>query len=583
MRRYRTVIILTLLIVVPLAVAVVVARFLLPGSAERTVQPQTEPSVAATSPSPKETKRRPVIAAARTLSVGTLLAETDLTEMDIDADALQAAHIPVDERMTPAALRGHAVREPVAAGTPLTRSMIVGPDQRGFLAAALGPGTRAVTIRLGEGARSAGLIDPGDRVDVILTAKERLRDGTDTVVARTILEDVRVVAVDQRVLSTAEVTGGEEEVPRGEIVTATLEVSPGDADRLALGEREGTLALAVRSLEATRNSRGRAVRMKELLSPPVVKATPEKPVTPPAVRRVFLAVEELPAGTLLRGEHLRAIVVPRSEIRQGEILVDARGTDALRGYAVRERLATGVRLTRSAVLAPGQRGFLTAVLKPGTRAMTIRLGEAARQAGLIGSGDRVDVILTAETSGEGTSPRALTRRIVVDVRVVAIDLPGTTPSAAPTDGQADLAKALTATLEVSPSQADRLALGQHEGTLSLAVRSLGGVSDEGAGRGTVDLSDLLSLSPGIEEDAGYREPASQESQGPHSAIHELVPRPEKRVLVIRGNEHTEQVFLPPGASPRPGDPPGSLAGPRPGDRTDIGGSRPGGDRTVAPD
>ena len=583
MRRYRTVIILILLIVVPLAVAVVVARFLLPGSAERTVQPQTEPSVAATSPSPKETKWRPVIAAARTLSVGTLLAETDLTEMDIDADALQAAHIPVDERMTPAALRGHVVREPVAAGTPLTRSMIVGPGQRGFLAAALGPGTRAVTIRLGEGARFAGLIDPGDRVDVILTATQRLRDGTDTVVARTILEDVRVVAVDRRVLSTAEVTGGEEEVTRGEIVTATLEVSPGDADRLALGEREGILALAVRSLEATRNSRGRAVRMKELLSPPVVKATPERPVTPPAVGRVFLAVEELPAGTLLRGEHLRAIAVPRSEIRQGEILVDARGTDALRGYAVRGRLPAGARLTRSTLLAPGQRGFLTAVLKPGTRAMTIRLGEAARQAGLIGSGDRVDVILTAETSGEGASPRVLTRRIVEDVRVVAIDLPGTKPSAAQTDGQADLAKALTATLEVSPSQADRLALGQHEGTLSLAVRSLGEVSDEGAGRGTVDLSELLSLSPGIEEDAGDREPASEESLGPHSATQQSILAPERKVLVIRGNEHTEHIFFRPGASPGLGDPAGSLAGPRQEDRTDIGGSRPGGDRTVAPD
>ena len=583
MRRYRTVIILLLLVVVPLAVAVVAARFLLPGTAERTVQTPTEPAVAAAAPSAEETERRSVIAAARALPVGTLLAEMDLIEMDIDEDALRSAHIPVDERMTPAALRGYAVREPLAADTPLTWSAIVGPGHTGFLAAALGPGTRAVTIRLGEGARFAGLIDPGDRVDVILTAKLRLRDGPDTVVARTILEDVRVVAVDRRVLSTAESTGGEEEVTRGEIVTATLEVSPEEANRLALGEREGTLALAVRSLEATRSGRGRTMQMNELISPPVAKTAPEKPPPPPAPRRVFLAAGELPAGTLLRAEHLRGIALPPSEIRQGEILVDARGTDALRGYAVRERLAAGARLTRSALLAPGQRGFLEAVLKPGTRAMTIRLGEAARQAGLIGSGDRVDVILTAEISGGGAAPRVLTRRIVEDVRVVAIDLPRAKDPAVRTDGEADPAKALTATLEVSPSQADRLALGQREGTLSLAVRSLGAASDEGASRGTVDLSELLSLPSGREQDEPDREPATGENESLHLETEQSISSPEKRVLVIRGSERTEHIFLQPGAIRGPGDPAGSIAGPRRENRTNHGGSRPDGNRAAVPD
>ncbi|MDE0058599.1 MAG: Flp pilus assembly protein CpaB [Defluviicoccus sp.] len=583
MRRYRTVIILLLLIVVPLAVAVVAARFLLPGDAGKTAQSPTEPAVAAAPPSAKETERRSVIAAARALPVGTLLAEMDLIEMDIDADGLQSAHILVDERMTPAALRGHAVREPVAAGTPLTWSAIVGPGQRGFLAAALGPGTRAVTIRLGEGARFAGLIDPGDRVDVILTAKLRLLDGTDTVVARTILEDVRVVAVDRRVLSTVVSAGGEEKVTRGEIVTATLEVSPEEANRLALGEREGTLALAVRSLEATRSGRGRTMLMKELISPPVVKTAPEKPPAPPALSMVLLAAGELPAGTLLRAEHLRGIALPPSEIRQGEILADARGVDALSGYAVREPLAAGTRLTWSALLAPGQRGFLAAVLKPGTRAMTIRLGEAARQAGLIGAGDRVDVILTAETTGDGSSPRVLTRRIVEDVRVVAIDLPGPKRPALPADGQADPAKALTATLEVSPSQADRLALGQREGTLSLAVRSRGEASDQGASRGTVDLSDLLSLPGEKEKDAGDLEPATEEIESPRSETQQSVLAPEKKVLVIRGSEHTEHIFLPPGANRGLGDTGGSIAGPRQEGRRNRGGSRPEGDRAVVPE
>ena len=166
------------------------------------------------------------------------------------------------------ALRGHAVREPVAAGAPLVRSAVVGPGQRGFLAAVLKPGTRAVTIRLGKGARHAGLIDPGDRVDVILTAKLRLEGRVQTVFARTILEDVRVVAVDRQVGASTETPEGGKRVKRTEILTATLEVSPAQADRLALGEHEGELSLAVRSLiGAVERVRNEAVDLQELFVP----------------------------------------------------------------------------------------------------------------------------------------------------------------------------------------------------------------------------------------------------------------------------------------------------------------------------
>ena len=133
-------------------------------------------------------------------------------------------------------LRGYAVRQPIAADAPLSRAALVGPGQRGFLAAVLRPGTRAATIRPGESVQHAGLIDPGDLVDVILTARLRIDKGPEQVVTRTILEKVRVLAVDRRV-----VTGGEggEEVKRTRIVTATLEVSPAEAGLLALGEQEG--------------------------------------------------------------------------------------------------------------------------------------------------------------------------------------------------------------------------------------------------------------------------------------------------------------------------------------------------------
>ena len=279
MLRYRTVIILVLLFVVPLAAAVVAARFLLPGNGADTGQAEAKPAAA---PKVEEQKTRRIFIAARGLPVGTLLTEEDLTARDLPDKDIGRGYFVMDGPKAIDALRGHAVREALAAGAPLRRSAVVGPGQRGFLAAALGPGTRAVTIQLEAGTRHAGLIDPGDRVDVILTAKLRLEDSAQSVFTRTILEDVRVVAVDRQVGMYAETLESGKRVKRTKILTATLEVSPVQADRLALGAHEGKLSLAVRSLAgAPTRSGSEAVDLEELLSlvkepPPPIVEEPEK-------------------------------------------------------------------------------------------------------------------------------------------------------------------------------------------------------------------------------------------------------------------------------------------------------------------
>ena len=66
-------------------------------------------------------------------------------------------------------LLGTVVRNPVTAGQPLTRGALVGPNDRGFLAAALGPGMRAVTVPVSATSGVGGFIFPGDRVDMVLT------------------------------------------------------------------------------------------------------------------------------------------------------------------------------------------------------------------------------------------------------------------------------------------------------------------------------------------------------------------------------------------------------------------------------
>ena len=273
MRRYRTVIILLLIFAVPLGGAVLAVRYLLPGAPATPVQAKPVPAP----PPPPKKEARKILAAARDLSVGTLLREEDMTGVEVAKEDVRRAHLVIESAKTVDSLRGHAVREPILAGRPLTRSALVAPGQRGFLAAALAPGTRAATIRLGAGTSHAGLIDPGDRVDVILTARMRLADNTESVFTRTILEDVRVVAVDRQVDAGA--GSGEEEVARAKIVTATLEVSPPQAGLLSLGEHEGTLALVVRSIAAApvRRTSGDTVELRALLDLPEPEAPPPPP------------------------------------------------------------------------------------------------------------------------------------------------------------------------------------------------------------------------------------------------------------------------------------------------------------------
>lgn len=278
MKRYRTVIIIGLIGIIPMICAVFAMKFIVPS--DRPDQTQAAVPAQEVAPAPvEEPELRMVLAASRELPVGTLLGEEDLTVLGFEEHALPRGHIGVDEGAALARLNGHVVREAIADGTPLTWQALVGPHQRGFLAAVLGPGMRAITIRLGAGTRQSGLIDPGDRVDVVLTAKSR-GGGLHNVFSRRILEDVRVLAVDQQIGSD----GGE--VKRSEIVTATLEVLPEQTGLLALGEFEGELTLAVRPLAATgaQAQRNDSVDLNDLLAQATASPTVSEPELSTTVR-----------------------------------------------------------------------------------------------------------------------------------------------------------------------------------------------------------------------------------------------------------------------------------------------------------
>lgn len=130
------------------------------------------------------------------------------------------------------------VRAMILPGQPITKTALVHGDASGFMAATLTEGMRAVSIAISTEAGAGGFILPNDKVDVIQTHK--LNNGNRSV-ARTILTNLRVLAVDQ--------TFKQEKDTRTVIGrTATIEVSPAQAETIAAAAQSGQLSLALRPL-----------------------------------------------------------------------------------------------------------------------------------------------------------------------------------------------------------------------------------------------------------------------------------------------------------------------------------------------
>jgi pilus assembly protein CpaB len=141
---------------------------------------------------------------------------------------------------------GWVARDPLGPGEPVTEAKIVAPGSRGFLAAALRPGMRAVSVPVTPTSGIAGFVFPGDQVDILITQTlpaDKKGEQQPHRAAETVLHDVRVIAVDQKLDSK----GGEAIVAH----TATLEVTPKQSEMIAVANEMGKLSLSLRSLAAS--------------------------------------------------------------------------------------------------------------------------------------------------------------------------------------------------------------------------------------------------------------------------------------------------------------------------------------------
>lgn len=181
-----------------------------------------------------------VLVAKASLPAGTFLKESDLRWQPWPDDSVDPAYM-LEGQVDMASLVGAVVRRGIDAGEPITPGRVVKPGDRGFLAAVLKPGMRAISMAVNETSGVSGLVFPGDRVDIILTHSLNGGDGDQPLRAsETVLENVRVLALDQKLNDV----DGEPEVAS----TATIEVTPKQVEMIAVVGELGRMSLSLRSL-----------------------------------------------------------------------------------------------------------------------------------------------------------------------------------------------------------------------------------------------------------------------------------------------------------------------------------------------
>ncbi len=186
-------------------------------------------------PSREETVR--VLVSSRDIQRGERLLVEDTNWIAWPKKAVQPAFITDENAAAREELVSAVARSLIVTGEPIVNAKVVKAGSSSLMAAILSPGMRAVTMRVSAETSSGGFILPGDRVDILLTGGRN----SGSTAARTIFEDVRVLAVDtifSENSETANLAGS----------NVTLELAPTDAETFISARDSGTMSLVLRSI-----------------------------------------------------------------------------------------------------------------------------------------------------------------------------------------------------------------------------------------------------------------------------------------------------------------------------------------------
>lgn len=238
-------------------------------SADGASAPQVAASVL-----PQEPAGPSVLVATKALPVGTIITPDALRFQPWPKELIESAYFLRDGPVAADKLVGSVVRNNVTAGQPITQGSLIRPGERGFLAAALGPGMRAVTVPVSAQSSVAGFIFPGDHIDLVLTqtVSGGQNSGEALRVSETILRNLRVLATDQRTSAIGE-DGKPMVTPFSNV---TLEVTPKIAEKIAVAQTVGTLSLSLRSIADSTSDLDAAIVGGGVNMPKGADATVEK-------------------------------------------------------------------------------------------------------------------------------------------------------------------------------------------------------------------------------------------------------------------------------------------------------------------
>ena len=198
--------------------------------------------------------------------------------------------------------------------------------------------------------------------------------------------------------------------------------------------------------------------------------------------RVAVAAVPLAYGTELTSDKIRFVDFPNANLPAGSfttlaaLLPEGKRRAALLPIQINEPILA------SKISGEGKGASIAALLPDGKRAAAVRINDVSGVAGFVQPNDSVDVLVTRSVIGQNNSNQQLTDVLLQDARVIAID-----QDAQGEDGKPAVAR--TATLEVSPLDAQKLALGQQVGSLSLVLRKPGDDQNSAMVQ-TVSLNDL---------------------------------------------------------------------------------------------
>src|SRR5712675_758774 len=193
---------------------------------------QRAAEIAEASPMALPAPAKSVLVARTEIRRGQIIKPEDLSWQVWPEGGLDKSYVVLGTR-TPESFAGWVARNPISAGEPLTETKIIAPGNRGFLAAVLRPGMRAISVPVTVTSGISGFIFPGDQVDLLITHAVPVTavpggggSSYEHKASETVLHDVRVIAIDQRL----ETKAGEALIAH----TATLEVTPKQSEIIAL-------------------------------------------------------------------------------------------------------------------------------------------------------------------------------------------------------------------------------------------------------------------------------------------------------------------------------------------------------------